>query len=261
MTALGKPASLWDCLEDVPDPRASRGRRHDLRAMLAAVCCAVLCGARGFKPIAQWLHDQDLATIHALGFRRTPPRWGAIRKLLIDLDAAAFEQAVARWAEGLDAATASQEAGLQAAAIDGKALRGSAGRHQRSLHLLSVMAQRSALTLRQAEVGAKTNEHKAALELLRAIDLPGRVVTGDAMFCQRDLCRQIVGAGGHYLVVVKENQPDLLQTITDAFGPLSGAAFSPSAAGPDRGPVRRAPHAGEAAGPRRIASAPDDQRA
>jgi predicted transposase YbfD/YdcC len=32
-------------------------------------------------------------------------------------------------------------------------------------------------------------------------------VIGDAMFCQRELCQQIIDSGGDYLVAVKENQP------------------------------------------------------
>jgi hypothetical protein len=35
---------------------------HPLAAMLAAVCCAILCGARGFKPIARWLQDEEIST-------------------------------------------------------------------------------------------------------------------------------------------------------------------------------------------------------
>ena len=78
--------------------------------MLAAVCSAILCGARGFKPIAQWLHDQDIALVHALGFTRKPPKWGAFRKLLIALDPTPFEDALARWAE---AALASSPSGAE----------------------------------------------------------------------------------------------------------------------------------------------------
>src|SRR3954449_13465891 len=92
------PASLPAFLATVPDPRSPHGRRHPLPAMLAAVCCAILCGARGFKPIAQWVHDQDLALMHALGFTRTPPKWGAFRDLLIALAPAPFEDALADWA-------------------------------------------------------------------------------------------------------------------------------------------------------------------
>src|SRR5512144_2529378 len=93
------PSSLLSALAAVPNPRSAHGRRHPLAAMLAAVCCAIRCGARGFKPIALWVHDQDIALMHALGFTRRPPKWGAFRKLLAALAPAAFEGAVARWAE------------------------------------------------------------------------------------------------------------------------------------------------------------------
>lgn len=227
---VNAPASLLTCLATVPDPRSAHGRRHPLPAMLAAVCCAVLCGARGFKPIAQWLHDQDIALAHALGFTRTPPKWGAFRKLLVALDPAPFEEALARWAEAALAGPRPEDDGLDAVALDGKSVRGSLGRHGGAVHLLSVMAQRCGLTLRQAEVGTTTNEHKAALGLLKGLVLEGRVVTGDAMFCQRDLCAQVVADGGHYFVVVKDNQPELLRDIEDAFTRAADAAFSPSPA-------------------------------
>ncbi len=89
------PAPLPNFLAAVPDPRSAHGRRHDLAAMLAAVCCAILCGARGFKPIAQRLPDRDIALAHAPGFNRKPPECGAFRKLSIAPDPVAFEGAVA----------------------------------------------------------------------------------------------------------------------------------------------------------------------
>jgi DDE_Tnp_1-associated/Transposase DDE domain len=235
--ATSQPACLLDYLSAVPDPRSARGKRHQLRAMLAAVCCAILCGARGFKPIAQWVHDQEIGLVHALGFTRTPPRWGAFRKLLVALDPTAFEAALSRWAEDCSAALPEERrgaGGLEPVALDGKAARGSLSPHHKAIHLLSIMAQRSGLTLVQAEVGAKTNEHKAALVLLRELVLRGRVVTADAIFCQRDLCQDIITQGGHYFVAVKENQPALLRDLQDAFTPPPEAAFSPSTAGPYR---------------------------
>ena len=55
----------------------------------------------------------------------------------------------------------------------------------------------------------------------------GRLITGDAIFCQRDLCRQILEAGGHYLWFVKENQPTLLADIQAAFAPAPKGLFPP----------------------------------
>ena len=70
--------------------------------------------------------------------------------------------------------------------------------------------------LAQSETGS-TNEHKAALKLLRSMVLKGRLITRDAMFCQRDLCRHITDSGGDYLFLVKDNQPSLSRTIESNF--------------------------------------------
>lgn len=45
------------------------------------------------------------------------------------------------------------------------------------------------------------------------LPLKGRLVTGDALYCQRNLCKQIREAGGDYLVIVKANQPKLYEDI------------------------------------------------
>ena len=77
--------------------------------------------------------------------------------------------------------------------------------------------------LTQQAVG-ETNEAKAAIPLLKTLLLEGRVITGDAMFCNREICSQIIDSGGDYLVVVKDNQPDLKEQIAAEFR----AGFSPS---------------------------------
>jgi hypothetical protein len=81
-------------------------------------------------------------------------------------------------------------------------------------------------------VDAKTNEHKAALELLGILPVKGRIVIGDAMFCQRDVCAEIIGQGGDYLFFAKANQPGLQIDIGAGFGYEAAAravaaAFSP----------------------------------
>jgi len=50
----------------------------------------------------------------------------------------------------------------------------------------------------QLRVDAKTNEHKAALELLRVLPVKDKVVTGDAMFTHRDVCAKVIERGGDY---------------------------------------------------------------
>jgi hypothetical protein len=226
---------LLSFLAEIPDPRSHHGRQHSLSAVLGLACCAIMCGARGYAAIAQWAVDHDIALMHRLGFTRTPPKLGGIRKVLIALNRTAFENALTQWAETvLGRPLQGDEAPPQACALDGKTVCGSFDGLNQAVHLLSLVAHESGLTVAQTEVPHggvdKTNEHKTALRLLKGLVLEGRLITGDAMFCQRDLSQEILDAKGHYLWFVKENQPTLLADIQAAFAPSVEGAFSPSAA-------------------------------
>ena len=85
--------SLLSFLAEVPDPRSRHGRRHPLSAILALVCCAIMCGAKSYAAIAQWGEDHEIELMHQLGFTRKPPKIGGIRKVLIALNLKAFEEA------------------------------------------------------------------------------------------------------------------------------------------------------------------------
>ena len=49
------PESLPSCLATVPDPRSRHGRQHPLPAILTVVCCAIMCGAKSYEAIGQWV--------------------------------------------------------------------------------------------------------------------------------------------------------------------------------------------------------------
>src|SRR5256885_493602 len=67
--------------------------------------------------------------------------------------------------------------------------------------------------LTQVAVSHKGNEITAAPRLLRQLDLRGKVVTMDALLAQRRLARQIHAQGGHYLMAIKADQPELLDAL------------------------------------------------
>lgn len=55
--------------------------------------------------------------------------------------------------------------------------------------------------------------------MLERLDLPGKVVSGDAIFAQRELSQFIGQAGGHYVWTAKDNQPKLRAEIEQMFAP------------------------------------------
>lgn len=98
--------------------------------------------------------------------------------------------------------------------LDGKTLRGTIPVGQTSgVHLLAAYLSEAGIVLMQVEVERHENEIVAAPRLLKMIDLRGKIVTGDALLAQRELSKQIVEGGGHYIWMVKENQPSLLGDI------------------------------------------------
>ena len=209
--------------------------------MLAAIVCSILSGARGFTAIAQWIASRRREEWHLLGFTRTPPTANAFRDLLLVLDPDALEAAVQRWtADCLAPQLASSENStpstpvttLEAVALDGKTLRGTLRPHKRAIQLLSLFSHRTRLTLGQTLVPEETNEPTAATQWLQSLVLHGKVLTVDAVYCQRDFCQQTLDSGGHYLATVKDNQPTLKADIAAEFQ----AAFSPD----DRSTTRRA---------------------
>lgn len=230
MTLSARPAvGLLQYLQQIPDPRGRKGRRHDFVAMLATVVSAMLCGRQSFEAIAEWIHTFEAPFWHRLGYQRRPPTANSFRKLLAAIDPEALEAALWQWAEesglvvGRDA--------VEAVSLDGKTLRGAIAQHGRAWHVLSVMDQATGCVLREVPVPADTNEAKAALSLLESLVLEGRVVVGDAMFCQRDVCEKILDQGGDYLVIVKGNQPALQRQMQNAFAISRSFSPLPQAAG------------------------------
>jgi hypothetical protein len=214
------PGSLLAHLAQIPDPRSPHGQRFPLTALLAAACAAILCGARSFAAIAQWARSQDIGLMHRLGFTRTPPTQGAYRYLFLRLGADVLEAALAGWIAPLVQPQAEQ---LRPTPLDGKTLRGSHSTLRAAVHLLALLDGPTGGVPRQTAVEAKTNEHKAALDLLGGLVPEGRLVTADAMFCHRDVAERVLEQGGQYFFAVKDNQGTLLKDIQAAFEP----AFSP----------------------------------
>jgi predicted transposase YbfD/YdcC len=102
--------------------------------------------------------------------------------------------------------------------LDGKTLRGTIAFGQtRGVHLLAAYLPGAGVVLFQVAVGTKTNEIGAAPQVLKLLDLQGKIVTGDAMFAQRALSLLIVQAGGDYVWTVKDNQSQLKTDIEQLF--------------------------------------------
>jgi hypothetical protein len=221
------PLTLIDVLATLPDPRSRHGLIHPLPAVLALVVLGLLMGRTSLSGIQRLGRLYGTSLAHALGFRRgKTPTKAMLSELLRALDVDAFEAALRRWVRSRLSAEPEH------LSLDGKTLKGSREGSVPGQHLVAAYAPAVAAVLAQVRVDAKTNEHKAALQLLGLLPLEGKVVVGDAMFCQRDVAEQVVAAEGDYVLIVKDNQPGLQTDIAAGFAYEASqrsmaAAFSP----------------------------------
>jgi hypothetical protein len=227
--------SLMELLEGLHDPRSAKGRRHPLPALLALAVVAMLAGMTSYEAIVDYGRERGGEFLQLLGFtRRRGLCKATYSRVFRRIDAADFEARVGRWLRGRLAPEDACHV-----CLDGKTARGSRDGQTPGVHLLSAYAPEAKAVLAQLRVDAKTNEHKAALELLGVLPIEGKVVTGDAMFTHRDVCATVIDGGGDYVLPVKDNQPTLARDIAAAFAepeaglppPPGGAARSRDRAG------------------------------
>lgn len=208
------PRTLFEMLAEMPDPRGRHGRIHPLPAVLGLVALALLMGRTSLLGIARFGRQYGVPLAHALGFRRgKTPAVSTLSRTLRRLDPGRLEALLSDWVRGRIDPDA-----FPHVSIDGKALRGSRDGDVPGQHLVAAYAPAVSAVLAQVRVDAKTNERKAALELLGILPLRGRVVVGDAMFCQRDVAEAVVGAEADYVLVVKDDQPGLEADIKASLG-------------------------------------------
>lgn len=209
--------SLFEALCTLHDQRDARGLRYRLVTVLVFTLLAKLAGHDHLRGIAQWVrqHAVQLATFLALAHVQAPHATTFSRILGQAVQPEEFQQ-VARqfFTQPAPAGTRVQ------IALDGKTMRGTipAG-HTRGVHLLAAFLPDEGWVLYQIEVGSKENEIPAAGRVVKCLDLRDKIITGDALLAQRELSLQITQAGGDYVWIIKDNQPETHQDLVRLFAP------------------------------------------
>ena len=211
---------LLDMLAEVPDPRNKKGQHHPLAAMLALTVVGLLCGQRSYTAIAKWarLHT-DLR--QALGFTANQtPAASTFHYLYRRLDITAVEKVLTQWTTQTLASLEISTSDLKGLAIDGKTLGNSHTQEARRTHLLTAFLHELGIPIAECAVSEKTNEIPVSIQLLKAFDATGLVITTDALLTQRKFCQEILDRQADDCLPVKANQKQLYEDIRDLFKPF-----------------------------------------
>jgi predicted transposase YbfD/YdcC len=206
--------SLMDCLDDIDDPRAaSNGTLYDFREMLVIAICASLCDMDTCEDFSFWAQARQPWLQRFLTLKNGIPSSATFYRLFRALDPKQFEAFFRRWVSQI-VPTAAPPGQI---AVDGKTIRGSADGERRPAHIVSAFSTDLGIAFGQERVEQKSNEITAIPELLEALYINGFLVSIDAMGCQKEIARKIIAKGGDYLLMVKGNQPGLLDNVSAAF--------------------------------------------
>ena len=206
--------ALVERLQTIADPRRqSENLKHPLVDLIMLGFCGVLAGCDDFVEIADWGKINEaffrsfLELPHGIASHDTFTRVFAV------LQPTTLQAVLLPWLR--------ERRGVPGDWIhlDGKTLRQTRRRTQRlkALHVVSAWAGQTGITLGQVAVAAKSNEITAMPQLLELLDLRDKIVTTDAMGCQKAIAETIVDGGGDYILAVKDNQPTLHAEIQAAF--------------------------------------------
>jgi hypothetical protein len=183
--------SLAQALSLIPDFRQAQGRRYELLPVLLLSCVAVLCGCHSESAISEWAANYGCRWLRELGFKhQRGPSQSTLHRIFKGINHLLLERALTSWAESV------------LTWLPSKAHR-----------TLSCLSHCLGIVVSQLAVSDKTNEITEVDALLEGLVLTGKVVTGDALLTQRTISEGIVGRGGDYLLVAKDNHPQLLDDI------------------------------------------------
>ena len=209
-----KACDLVERLQALPDPRRQcKNLKHQLVDLLVLGFCGTLADCDDFVEVAEWASQNEAFFRTFLELPNGIPSHDTFTRVFAAIRPDALRGILLPWLL--------QRCGTPGKLVhlDGKAMRRtrSDARELGALHVVSAWAGTTGITLGQVAADAKSNEITALPELIALLDLRQKVVTIDAMGCQKEIARQVADRKGDYVLSLKGNQPTFHEEAQAAF--------------------------------------------
>lgn len=203
---------IVEIFETVPDFRTECYVSHKLKEILFIALCAILSGADDYKEIAAYAEKKENFLRQYLELAKGLPSADTFKRVFRNMDTKSFEKCLIKWSKEILSELEDYQINL-----DGKVLRatGKRGKKTAAICIVSAWASEHCLSLGQSKVNKKSNEKTALPELIEAVDIKDKLVTIDAMGCDKKIAAQIRENEGDYLLALKKNQKNLYEEVED----------------------------------------------
>ncbi len=199
---------------EITDLPFKRGIRYKLKPFLILLFLSKLGGADRPAEIADWVKFRftELKSLLDLDWKKSPHEVTWKRILENGIDAVEVEKVFGEYLLSMS------EEEKRLWNLDGKIICGVKSEEtDNRLHLLALQESEESLVIEQTALEAGENEISAGKRLLGKVDLANKIISGDAIFAQKELSQTVVERGGEYLWKLRANQGKIYELAKDHF--------------------------------------------
>ena len=207
--------ALINHFELLEDPRDIRGKKHNLCNILVMTVYGILCGYTDFVNMADFLEVHKEYFIDLLSLENGIPSHDTFSRVFAVIDTKNFLDIFINWIKEIV-----ENNGIHLS-IDGKAIKSARDKINggNTPYIVSGFLADIGVSIGQVKVDDKSNEITAIPDLIKLLDIEGKIITIDAIGTQEDICNLITSKDkkGDYILKVKDNQKDLKDDIKTYF--------------------------------------------
>lgn len=229
------PSSIIQLFSIIEDPRIDRHKRYPLINILAFTFIAILSDQSSWYQIEEFCLTNIDWFSEFLDVSAGVPSHDTFRRVMSLINTKQLERAIISWLENL---RKKFEIEKRVVALDGKSLRGVAWKiNESQLHILNAWDASNNKFVGQLTIESKTNEIKAAPEMLDMLHLENTIITVDAIMTQKEVAKTIIDKSGDYVMALKGNQGSLFNDVVLYFSEIQHGMSSARTVEKNRGQV------------------------
>ena len=175
----------------------------------------ILCGYTDFTNLADFLKVHEEYFTNLLNLEYGTPSHDTLSNVFSIVDSKNFLELFIEWINQII-----KDNGLHIS-IDGTAIKSARDKINggNTPYIVSAFLSDIDISIGQVKVDDKSNEITAIPELIKLLDIEGKIITIDAIGTQEEICNLITSKDkkGDYILKVKDNQKDLKEDIKTYF--------------------------------------------
>ncbi len=203
---------------EMTDQRKPKGIRYEFQSLLILLSLGKFCLQDTPSEIADWVKNRSALLKEKLGleWKQMPSQSTWQRLIGQNIDASEFDEKVGKSFEKMSSSE------RQLFSLDGKVVCGTRDKKtDKQLHLLALQESATNAVVEQTEVLEGENEISRAKRLLEKAKLENKIVSGDAIFAQKELATKVVEKGGEYLWKLRANQGKIYEIAKEHFAKMT----------------------------------------